>query len=284
MELTNRQAFFEVKNKFQSKNIAISNSEIYAVLLKANKFENHTELIKNFDENCANLDYFYEKMSEIEAGKPIQYVLNEAPFLEFVLYVDERVLIPRPETEGLVTLTCGMIEKYEMNNGVIGDICTGSGCIALAMRHFYPYSAVYGSDISKEALEVAKLNAKKLKIGLLFLEGDKCEPFIKEDIKLDVLISNPPYVSNIDDIEPKVKNFEPMNAIYNKSGVEFYENYFKNYKKLMNEKFLMAFEINYDQQEKLIELIKKYFEDEVHFEFHKDIYGLTRYLFIYKGY
>ena len=124
------------------------------------------------------------------------------------------------------------------------------------------------------------------KIDVEFLKGDKFEPFLLKKIKLDVLVSNPPYVENEEDIDPLVKNNEPMTAVYSQDGTAFYEAYFRRHKSFMNkEKFLMAFEINYDQEIKLTKLIKKYFRNEnVKFKFVKDIYGLTRYLFITKGY
>jgi methylase of polypeptide subunit release factors len=87
-----------------------------------------------------------------------------------------------------------------------------------------------------------------------------------------------------DDIEEKVKKYEPNDAVYIKDGTEFYEEYFKRHKDVLNENFFMAFEINYDQELKLTELIKKYFDKNVRYKFEKDIYNLTRYLFILGGY
>ena len=135
-------------------------------------------------------------------------------------------------------------------------------------------------------MEVAKINDETFNGNIIFLRGDKLKPIIKEKVKLDVLISNPPYVENKKDIESKVKKYEPMKAIYSRVGEKFYLNYFKNYKKVMKDKFIMAFEINYDQEDVLTKAIEKYFKEikDIKFKFYKDIYGLNRYLIILRGY
>lgn len=284
MELTNREVFFNTQKEAIEKNIKLSNSEIYMLLQKANNFTSFTQLTLNFDKNIANLDYFLNLKEKIFQGMPIQYALNEAPFLDLNLYVDKNVLIPRVETEELVAKVLSYTIKNNFKHDVILDLCTGSGCIALYLKKNFQFSKVYASDISKSALEVARKNAKNNNLDICFLEGDKLEPILNSDIKLDVLISNPPYVENFNDIEDKVKNYEPINAIYTKDGTSFYEDVFKQHKEIFNEKLFMAFEINYDQEIKLTKLIEKYFSEGVNFWFEKDIYGLTRFLFISRGY
>lgn len=284
MELTNRKLFFVTRNEAKEKGLDISSSEIYLLLEKTNNFKNKTELVLNFDKNHANPKYFCELKEKIFNNVPIQYVLNSAPFLDLDLYVDKRVLIPRVETEDLVSRIIKMIKDKNFNHKVIADMCTGSGCIALYLKKTYPDSKVYASDISLDALDVAKSNASKANIDVEFLHGDKTEPFITLKEKIDLFVSNPPYVEKMEDIEERVKKHEPMNAIYVKDGVSFYENVFKEHKKFMNDKFFMAFEINYDQQDQLTELIAKYFDDDTEFSFVKDIFDRTRFLFILKGY
>lgn len=284
MELTNREVFFNTQKEAIEKNIKLSNSEIYMLLQKANNFTSFTQLTLNFDKNIANLDYFLNLKEKIFQGTPIQYALNEAPFLDLNLYVDKNVLIPRVETEELVTKVLSYIIKNNYKHDVILDLCTGSGCIALYLKKNFQNSKVYASDISINAINVARKNAKDNNLDICFLEGDKLEPILNSDIKLDMLISNPPYVENFNDIEDKVKNYEPINAIYTKDGTSFYEDVFKHHKEIFNEKLFMAFEINYDQEVKLTKLIEKYFDEGVNFWFEKDIYGLTRFLFISRGY
>lgn len=283
--MTNREAFIKCKTQIKDANKRISDSEIYRILMKASNYNSYTECIKNFDEEIVNLSLFQRGFARVFEGEPLQYVLEEAPFIDLDLNINRSVLIPRPETEGLVLLVQKLISDNNIKHDVIGDVCTGSGCIALYMKYKYKDSKVYASDKYQDAIEVATSNARKHNFQINFLTGDKLEPFIHDNIKLDVMISNPPYVEKMEDIEDNVKNYEPMYAIYCKKGVEFYEDYFKNYKKIMNKQFLMAFEINYDQEELLKPLIGQYFKDEdTSFIFLKDIYGKTRYLFILGGY
>ena len=284
MALTNRELYFETLEEIKEKSLDISKSEIFLLLEKANNFENYSQLTLNFDKNVANLSYFLELKQKLFSGLPIQYVLNEAPFIDLNVYVDERVLIPRVETEELVLRTCDLIKKLNIKKDSILDMCTGSGCIALYLKKSFLDSSVFASDISFDALDVAKKNAENFKLDINFVQGDKLEPFVKEQKKFDVIISNPPYVENKNDIEEKVKNNEPMNAIYSEDGTAFYEEIFKYYNEVLNDNFLLAFEINYNQQEKLTSLLSKYFEDGISFSFIKDIYDKVRFLFVSRGY
>lgn len=286
MEQSNRESFLKAK-KFlsQFKNIEFYDSEIYLLLIKANSYTNFTELIKNFDENLANPDYFFRNIQRIKDGEPIQYVVGEAPFFDLDINVNRNVLIPRPETEGLVKLLIDETNKNKYNHKIIADVCTGTGCIALYLKKKFPNSEVYASDKYKDVLDVAISNFDKYHMNIITLEGSRLEPFISRSIKLDILVSNPPYVDKMEDIEENVKKFEPLNAIYLENGTRFYESYFKHYKEVMNKKFVMAFEINYDQEEKLTFLIKNYFNtNEITYKFYKDVFDRTRYLIITGGY
>ena len=282
--LTNRELFFLAKNKIKNNNLNITDNEIYQLLEYINNYQNYTELVLNFDEIVENCRVFDILLDVLISGKPIQYVLNKTTFLNFDLFVDNNVLIPRPETEGLVLKVISYIKKLNLNHKLIADVCTGSGAIAISIKNYFKDSVVYASDYKDECLNVAKKNAKNLELDINFLKGDKLNPFLENNIKLDVLISNPPYVKNIDDIEEKVKLNEPLDAIYVEGGLIFYDTFFKQHKEVMKNDFFMAFEINYDQEEDLTKLIKKHFGENVRYIFEKDIYNLTRYLFILGGY
>lgn len=287
MELTNREVYLKAKEEITNKDLKISDSEIYQILIFANEFESYTDLVLNFDKEINNYSFFVDKFNRITIGEPIQYVLNIAPFLDFDFYVDNRVLIPRPETEGLVLLAKSIIQENKIRHRFIADCCTGSGCIAIYMKAYFEESKVYATDIHNRCLDVAKINATKFNANIHFLKGDKSKPLTELDEPLDILISNPPYASDDSKIEEKVKKYEPIDAITTEGGVTFYEDFFKNHSKFMNDdKFMMAFEIGYDQQEQLTFLIKKYFKEDEHIEykFYQDIYNLDRYLIILKGY
>lgn len=286
MALTNREAFFKAKELISKSEIKVSDSEIYELLIFANDYSSYSDIVMNFESTLKNEEQFFVNLNRVICGEPIQYVLNVAPFLDFDFYVDSRVLIPRPETEGLVLLVKNFIVDNKIRHKTIADLCTGSGCIAIYMKAYFEDSNVYATDIHDECLDVAKMNAKKFKADINFLKGNMSEPLFNIDERIDILISNPPYAPNDNEIEEKVKKYEPINAIVTEGGVTFYEDYFKNYKKFMSsDKFLMAFEINYDEEAKLTELINKYFDNsQISFKFFKDIYNLTRYLIIMKGY
>ena len=283
MELTNREIFFLAKEEIKKRDLEVSDSEIVSLLEHVNNFKNYTEFSLNFDENCANPQYFYDLFNKIINGEPLQYVLKSAPFHDFNLYVDKRVLIPRVETEELCLKVLEKLKIFNLKVNTALDMCTGSGCIALFIKKNLKDVNVYASDISEDALDVAIKNAKDNKLVINFIKSDKTDFIIKEHLKFDLLVSNPPYVEKLEDIEEKVRKYEPLNAIYSEDGTAFYENVFLNYQKIMNDEFLMAFEINYDQEEKLTNLIYKYFKKDIEFSFEKDLYGLTRSLFIYRG-
>ena len=178
-----------------------------------------------------------------------------------------------------------IIDDNKLNDSTIIDMCTGSGCIGLYMKYTHRNSRVIVSDISKEALKIAKKNSENLGLEIEVLESDKLDVFLKNHIKCDIFLSNPPYVERKEDIFDEVKKYEPMNAVFVENNDIFYEECFKHYKEVMNDKFLMAFEINYDQKERLTNLIGKYFtNDDTKFLFLKDIFGKDRYLIILGGY
>lgn len=283
---TNREVFLDTKEQLKKrKNNNISDTEIYRLLANANELSSYTELVINFDEKIKNKALYMRNLNKLLDGEPIQYILGKTSFIDLDIFINRNVLIPRPETEGLALFTKDYINKYQLNHGSIADICTGSGCIALYMKKQFNESTVYATDKYEDPLIVAKINKERLNLNINLLKGSRLQPLEENKIKIDVLISNPPYVENINDIEPKVLRYEPLNAIYSMNGLHFYDSYFRHYKSVMNDKFFMAFEINFDQKEGLSALINHYFNKEnVQYIFKKDIYGKDRYLFIFGGY
>ncbi len=279
MEISNRELFFKYKNKEY-----FNDKIIYELLIFSNNFKDFTELIINFDNNIKNYNLFKELIDKIEKGIPYQYALGYAFFLDMKLKISNDTLIPRSETEELCLITKDFINKYNLNHSNIVDVCSGSGCISLYFKKEFNNSNVIGIDISSKALEISRFNSNNLLLNVNYLEGNIIDPLIENNIKVDILISNPPYVENKDDIEEIVIKNEPINAIYSEDGTYFYEYIFKNYNKILNNKFLMSFEINYDQEEKLTKLINKYFDKNINYLFKKDSYNLTRFLFITRGY
>jgi release factor glutamine methyltransferase len=155
--------------------------------------------------------------------EPIQYLLGEVEFYNCSLRVTPAVLIPRPETEQLVEKVA---EAIEPDGKVLWDICCGSGCIAIALKKKFPSLEVVASDISSEALALARENAKRNGVEVEFLEGDLFAPFSGR--QADYVVSNPPYVATGDyeGLEPEVRAHEPMEALVSgDSGLELYERF-----------------------------------------------------------
>jgi release factor glutamine methyltransferase len=217
-----------------------------------------------------------EAVKLLEKGIPVQYIIGNVDFYGNTILVNNSVLIPRFETELLVEKTINYIKRIFPNRVDIVDIGTGSGCIAITLKKELNCN-VTAVDISKEALEVAKSNAKLNKTDITFLEGNILEPLTT---KYDVIISNPPYISYNEEIQEIVKNNEPSLALYaDNNGLYFYEEILKNCHKYLKENFLIAFEIGYTQGEAIKSLANKYL-DNINISVEKDYSEKDRFIFI----
>lgn len=193
-------------------------------------------------------------LTRLLEGEPVQYVVGSATFLGRPFTVNEHVLIPRPETEEVVM--CLM--KQLPTEGYIADIGTGSGVIAVTIKSEYPHLNVIASDISEEALSVAKSNTVSNRVNVDFLKGDTLHPYIERGIKLDGLISNPPYidVSEATLMSYSTLTYEPHMALFaDENGLKIYRAILEQLPKVMNEHAPIVFEIGYQQGEKLKTLI-----------------------------
>ena len=218
-----------------------------------------------------------DAIERLNNGEPVQYIVGNVDFYNSNFIVNKNVLIPRFETEELVLNTINFIKEYFNKKVKVLDIGTGSGAIAISIKKEVD-SEVYATDISKEALEVAKENAKRNNVDILFTETNLFEG-IKDNF--DVVISNPPYIRYDEEIDEIVKNNEPHIALYaDNNGLYFYEEILKNIKKILNDKYLIAFEIGKDQGEAINELKEKYLP-ESNIILKKDLEGRDRMIFIY---
>lgn len=151
-------------------------------------------------------------LERLKLGEPYQYIVGFTYFDELEIKVDPGVLIPRPETEELVHWVLDSI--HQENKGTIIDWCTGSGCIALALKHHLNNWEVHGIDVSLDALKIAKLNSHSLNISVEWHEDSALEPSFHQ--KVDVIVSNPPYIPFVDKAEmhQNVLKFEPDLALF----------------------------------------------------------------------
>lgn len=216
-------------------------------------------------------------MSLVEKDYPVQYIIGYVDFYGLKINVNEFTLIPRYETEYLIELTLKEIKKLNLANPKILDLCTGSGAIGLTLKSLLPSSEVTLSDISKDALMVANKNKNELNLDVNIIESDL---FKNIQGKFDIIISNPPYVMTNETL-PKDVLYEPHLALYSgPKGIDHIEEIFKNIKSHLNNKYLIALEINEKSEPNITNLIKTYFEKNINYKFMKDLAGKTRYLFI----
>ncbi len=156
-------------------------------------------------------------------NEPLQYIVGETDFYNGVFSVNKHVLIPRPETEELVELVLN--NHKNLPNADVLDIGTGSGCIAICLKMERPDWEISGIDISPEALEVAKLNAKKNNVTVSFSLGNLFADHVANSTKFDLIISNPPYImlSEAEEMDIQVKKYEPSLALFAENPVRVYE-------------------------------------------------------------
>lgn len=255
---------------------------IRALLMRINCISSDVEFSLSMEKECENPEYFQKMVDKIVEGYPYQYLINHAYFANLDLYVDPNVLIPRNETEEMVFDCIKYIKENKMENLYLADVCCGSGCIALAMKHNFPNMQVYGTDISSGAIGVSELNKDRLKLDVNFLLGNLVEPLKNISHKFDILISNPPYILNRDEVDQNVLNNEPSLALFSDPQEYFYEEIIKDVPSIMNESYFVAFEIDPALVDVLSKLVNKYLPT-AKYEFKKDIYNNYRFLYIMKA-
>ena len=214
---------------------------------------------------------------ELKKKKPVQYVLGKADFYEMVLSVSPSVLIPRPETEELVAWVINDQKGQKIN---IADICTGSGCIALALKSNLHRANIVGLDASKEALKVGQKNAGDLNIDVKFIHGNalKLSDYLNP-ADYDILVSNPPYVlpDEKNTMQENVLLYEPHEALFvpENDPLVFYRS-IARFAKLAKHNVTLYFEINETKAVELTDLFKHLGFSSI--EVRKDINGKDRML------
>lgn len=148
-----------------------------------------------------------------EAGEPLQYVEGTVDFGPLTLKIDERALIPRPETERLWEEAVRSLGDAGPGT-VIVDVGTGSGCLALALKHVFPEARVIGIDISEDALSLAKENGDLTGLEVEWLHGDLFAPIADLQERVDLIVANPPYVADGDPLPAEIADHEPHGALF----------------------------------------------------------------------
>lgn len=227
-------------------------------LLKA-KYKNLNKVVKKLNKNY-----------------PVQYLIGNVNFYGYNINVNKNVLIPRFETETLVEKTIEYIKKLKLENGSLIDLGTGSGCISIVLKKELESLNITGLDISNKALKLARKNAKNNKADINFIKENIFK--FKPVNKYDILISNPPYITEDDEISPNIK-YEPKKAIFTNDGLKYYRHIMSTCSNYLNKKNLIAFEIG-DKQGKDLKKLAKDFFPKAKIKLERDLSGRDRYLFI----
>ena len=224
-------------------------------------------LANEIDLDESNQTLFLSALERLKTHEPIQYVLGKTTFMDLKFKVNSSVLIPRPETEELVRLML----KEDLDGKEILDIGTGSGCIAISLAKNFSNAKVTAIDISKDALEVAKENAKLNNVNIEFINADIFQ--YKSQKKYDVIVSNPPYVLESEKLLMKknVLDFEPHLALFvdNIDPLLYYKEIINSLKDNLNVSGFFFFEINNIYCEKLVKFLMSYNFNVKSFEDHK---------------
>ena len=216
---------------------------------------------------------YFVNIEKLTKGVPLQHITHRQEFMKMDFFVDENVLIPRPDTEILVEEVIKIAQKY--NSPRILDLCTGSGAIAISLKKFVPNADITAVDISEKALEIAQKNAKKLETKINFLKSDLFDKL--DNKKFDIIVSNPPYIrkDEIKKLSEEVQK-EPKIALDGgEDGLDFYRIITEQAINYLKTGSLLCFEIGYNQKNDVIKII----EDEQNYKntyCKKDLYGNDR--------
>ena len=198
---------------------------------------------------------YFVNIEKLAKGVPLQHITHTQEFMKMDFYVDENVLIPRPDTEILVEEVIEIAKN--MNQPKILDLCTGSGAIAISIAKNVPNAEIYAIDISEKAINIAKKNAKNLNAKVKFIKSNLFNKM--NDTKFDIIVSNPPYIkkADINYLSQEVKK-EPEIALDGGiDGLDFYRKISKQAIDYLKFGSYLCFEIGYDQKEEVMEIIEK---------------------------
>lgn len=237
--------------KLKDNNIEEARSKARRLLAFTLEMSKEQIIIHNKEELTIEQENSYnEYVARIIIGEPIQYIIGKQEFMGIDFKVNPSVLIPQPDTEILVERTIEILKH--LKEPKVLDLCTGSGAIAVSIAKYVPNSIVFASDISKQALEIARQNDNENKVN--FVHSNLFENI---DGEFNVIVSNPPYIktSEIQRLSKEVQN-EPLLALDGgQDGLLFYREIIKQAHKYLAEQGYLCIEIGEDQKEQVITLI-----------------------------
>ena len=198
---------------------------------------------------------YFVNIEKLTNGVPLQHITHQQEFMKMNFYVDENVLIPRPDTEILVEEVIKIASK--INQPKILDLCTGSGAIAISIAKNVPNSEVYAIDISSKAIEVARKNAKELNANVKFVKSNIFNKM--EKMKFDIIVSNPPYIKKdvMKSLSKEVQKEPELALDGGTDGLDFYREITKQAIDYLKFGSYLCYEIGYDQKDDVMDIINK---------------------------
>lgn len=262
--MTIKEAISESKNYL----IGVADRWIYEAemllshLLQKDRIYLHLNENLELDEHTKK--WFFKLLERRSENQPIEYLINSVSFYSDEFYIDCRALIPRPETELLID----EVLKLKDIKRVV-EIGVGSGVISVMLKKLKPEWQIVATDISEDAIEVAKVNAKKHNVSIEFIHSNLLD---NVDGEFDIIVSNPPYIANEVKLEKNL-SYEPQNALF---GGEVGDEILRDIIDLavIRKVKYLACEMGYDQREKILNYIQKYNIKSI--EFYRDLAGFDR--------
>lgn len=273
---------FEVykQSLLKLENPDIEEINIRIILCEINSLKSMSDFYIKKDEEIRDLPRFQSFFNRYLMGEPVQYILGKTTFYNNEFIVDRRVLVPRQESEEVVEFAIKKAHQIFGNKTIdVADVCCGSGIMGISLRKNLNVDKLSFSDISKDALDVCKINCENLKVKAAFYNGDSLNELIKNNIKVDLLISNPPYILRKEKLDNSVIDYEPHLALFSDDEFSIYRKIISNLNKISKETLLAVFEIGTYSRPKLEEIIRESIPN-AEYEFTKDINGKERILSI----
>ncbi|MBR5932241.1 MAG: peptide chain release factor N(5)-glutamine methyltransferase [Lachnospiraceae bacterium] len=265
----------------QNAGIADAKIDAFTLLEMASGVNRTTYLLyKDHKVNEAQFDSYRKLIERRAAHEPCQYIVGKCEFMGFEFEVNSSVLIPRQDTETLVE----EVLKIMPGRSRVLDLCTGSGAIAISLQRYRPDIYPTAADISAEALNVAVANARARQCIIDFVQSDLFEALDPNE-KFDVIVSNPPYVSDAEyeELMPEVKDHEPALALKaGEKGLDIYERLIREAPSYLKEGGILALEIGCSQAEDVTRLMEE--QEFVEIKVVKDLAGLDRVVIGYLKY
>ena len=263
------------------KNPEVDEIAIRILLCEINHLKSMSDFYIKKDEEIHDLQRYQQYFERFLNGEPVQYILKKDVFYGNEFYIDNRVLIPRQESEEVVKFAIDKAKEVFGDRVLrIADVCCGSGIMGVSLSNNLKTASVIFSDISKDAIDVCKINSSKLSTKTKYYCGNALNNLIENNDKVDVLISNPPYILKSEQVDGSVLKHEPHIALFANEEFSVYKDIISHLADIKDKQLLVVFEIGINCRPVLEQYIKKTYP-KCEYGFVKDMNDKERILYIY---